>query len=104
MPELPPVMIAVFSLIGPRLARGANLGADEHLEAAPEHALAVERMVLGVHHAGETWIFHDLRHALVARGPRLVDHVGEHHGLVLLELYALRKRRDLTGLHVVGDA
>src|SRR5688500_16065267 len=28
----------------------------------------------------------------------------EHHGLVRLELYALRERRDLALLHVVADA
>src|SRR4051812_5192005 len=83
IPALPPVTTAVFTAV---------LQAHRALEPAEDHPLAVERHLLRVHHLGEARVLHHVRHAFVARRARLVDDVGEDHGLVLLELHALRKR------------
>src|SRR5213592_2913693 len=79
-------------------------GVDHHLESAPEHALAVERHVLRVHHLRQSLVLHDLGHDAVAMRARLVHDVREHHRLAGFELDALRKRRALARLHVVGGA
>src|SRR4030095_8107925 len=92
------------------LARGAckrttaNSALDQDLESAPEHALAVERHCLGVHHLRQPRILHDFRIDAIAFRARLVDDVGEHDRLSGLELDALRERRVLARLDVVGDA
>ena len=36
----------------------SNSNLHQRLESTPEHALAVERHLLGIHHRGETWVFH----------------------------------------------
>src|SRR5207245_9038904 len=79
-------------------------GLDQDLESAPEHALAVERHRLRVHHLCQALVLHDLRHDAVAMRARLVNDVGEHHRLAGFELDALRERRALARLHLVGRA
>src|SRR5712691_8589619 len=78
--------------------------AYHHLEPAVEHALAVERHRLGVHHAREALVLHDLAHNAVAMLAILVDDPGKPDDLVLLQLDALRERGVLARLHVVRDA
>src|SRR5436309_9725440 len=77
---------------------------EQNLEAAEDHAFAVERHRLRIHHLREPRILHDLRVDAVAVGARLVCDPGEDHGLALLELDAARERRPLARLDVVGDA
>src|SRR5439155_16331728 len=79
-------------------------GVDHHLESAPEHALAVERHRLRVHHLRQALVLHDLGHDAVAMRARLVHDIREHHHLAGFELDALRERRALARLHVVGRA
>src|SRR5712672_3202384 len=79
-------------------------GVDHHLESAPEHALAVERHVLRVHHLRQSLVLHDLGHDAIAMRARLVDDVREHDHLAGFELDALRERRALARLDVVGRA
>src|SRR6267378_1744902 len=92
----------------PRSGRCVSLMAlsciDHDLEPTPEHALAVERHVLRVHHLRQALVLHDLGHDAVAMRARLVHDVREHHRLAGFELDALRKRRALARLHVVGRA
>src|SRR5882762_5161026 len=64
-------------------------GVDHHLESAPEHALAVERHRLRVHHLRQALVLHDLGHDAVAMRARLVHDVREHHHLAGFELDAL---------------
>src|SRR5438093_13264222 len=77
---------------------------DHDLEPAPEHALAIERHRLRVHHLRQALVLHDLGHDAVAMRARLVHDVREHHRLAGFELDALRKRRALARLDVVGRA
>ena len=56
--------------------------------------------VLRIHHVGKARIAHHLRHDAIVVPARLVDDPREPHDLVLLELDALRKGRDLAHLHV----
>src|SRR2546425_9042854 len=79
-------------------------GVDHHLESAPEHALAVERHVLRVHHLRQSLVLHDLGHDAVAMRARLVHDVREHHRLAGFELDALWDRSALARLHVVAGA
>src|SRR4249920_1179764 len=71
---------------------------DDRLEAAPEHALAVEGHLLRVHVLLEPRLDHDLLHDAVALLAGLVRHEGEHDHLALLQLHALRERGPLAGL------
>src|SRR4030095_4057485 len=82
----------------------ARSALDQNLESAPEHALAVERHGLGVHHVRQAWVLHDFRIDAIAFRARLVHDVGEHHRLSGLEFDALRERGMLARLDVVGDA
>src|SRR5258706_1873689 len=77
---------------------------DDDLEAAEDHALAVERHRLRIHHVFQARIGHHLLHDPVAVRAVLVDDVREPHHLVLLQLHRLRERSPLSRLHVVGDA
>src|SRR5260221_1983622 len=86
------------------LTAGLLSGAYQRLESAPEHALAVEGELLRVHHVREALVAEDFLHDAVALRARLVDDIGEHHGLARLELDALREGRVLARLYVVGDA
>src|SRR5258708_32247201 len=79
------------------------LRADQELEPAKDHALAVEQHRLRIHHLGESRVLHDLRVDAIAMRARLVHDPGEDHGLAGLELDALRERRPLSDLDVVGD-
>src|SRR6267378_4835394 len=92
----------------PRRGRCVSLMAlsciDHDLEPTPEHALAVERHVLRVHHLRQALVLHDLGHDAVAMRARLVHDVREHHRLAGFELDALRERRALAWLDVVGRA
>src|SRR5260221_5671712 len=92
----------------PRRGRCVSLMAlsciDHDLEPTPEHALAVERHVLRLHHLREALVLHDLGHDAVALRARLVDDVREHYHLAGFELDALGERRALARLHVVGRA
>src|SRR5215475_10806520 len=74
---------------------------DEWLEAAPEHALGVERHRLRVHVA-QARILHGFGIDLVAVRARAVSSDADEHGLVRLEIDALRKRCDLSGRGIVG--
>src|SRR5258705_4682629 len=94
--------VPVVSIGSLRFVLGS--GVDHHLESAPEHALAVERHRLRVHHLRQALVLHDLGHDAVALRARLVHDVREHHRLAGFELDALRKRRALARLHVVGCA
>src|SRR5262245_29407823 len=70
---------------------------DNRLEAAPEHALAVEWHVLRVHVLLPLWIRHEVLHdALVdpvSLAARAVDDEREHDDLAALQLHAAGKRR-----------
>src|ERR1700704_434032 len=79
------------------------LRADQELESAEDHALAVEGHRLRIHHLCEPGILHDFRVDAIAMRARLVDDPGEDHGLAGLELDALRERRPLSHLDVLGD-
>src|SRR5436190_20550878 len=79
-------------------------GVDHHLESSPEHALAVKRHRLRVHHLRQALVLHDLGHDAVAMCARLVHDVREHHHLAGFQLDALRERRALARLDVVGRA
>src|SRR5690606_15019589 len=76
---------------------------DDRPEAAPEHALPVERQG-GRVHAGDALVLHHRGIDAVAILARGIADPGEHHHLVRLELHRLRERGQLAGLHVVGDA
>src|SRR5712692_8727262 len=82
----------------------ARSGVDQDLEPAPEHALAVERHRLRVHHLCQALVLHDLGGDPVAIRARLVNDVGEHHRLAGFQLDALRERRALARLDVIGHA
>src|SRR6185436_13120157 len=89
----------------PARSRTASfLEVDDHLEAAVEEALAVERHLLRVHHRREALVLHHLLVHAVAVLAVLVDDPGEPHCFTRLQLYRLRKRGPLALLHVVGDA
>src|SRR2546427_2199037 len=79
-------------------------GLDQDLESAPEPALAVERHRLRVHHLRQALVLHDLGVDAVAMRARLVHDIGEYHRLAGFQLDALRERRVLARLHVVGQA
>ena len=51
-----------------------------------------------------SWVFHDLVVDDVALFARLVFDPGKHHHFIFLELDALRERRPLARLDVVGHA
>ena len=53
-----------------RTARTSPSHLDDHVEAAVNHPLAVERQSFRVHHAGQARVLHDLGADLVARGAR----------------------------------
>src|SRR5437899_5949934 len=89
---------------GAWLPDGGRSGIDHDLESAPEHALAVEWHRLRVHHLRQALVLHDLGHDAVAMRARLVHDVGEHHRLAGFQLDALRERRALARLHVIGRA
>src|SRR5690349_18586486 len=74
---------------------------DHALEAAEDHALAVERHVLV---PGDAGVLHHLRVDLVAVFARLVHDPRKEHGLARLQIHTLWERCELTGLHVVGLA
>src|SRR5712691_186829 len=92
----------------PRRGRCVSLMAlsciDHDLEPAPEHALAVERHGLRVHHLRQALVLHDLGVDAVAMRARLVHNVGEHHRLAGFQLDALRERGVLARFDVVGQA
>src|SRR5690606_20565328 len=75
----------------------------DRLEAAKEHALAVEWHVLGTQ-VRQARIGHDFLVDPVALRARLVDDPGKDHHLAGLELDALRERGVLARLDVVGHA
>src|SRR5262249_31706834 len=77
---------------------------DHALETGPEHALAVERQRRGVHDVCLARVFHHFGIDAIAGCARLVHDIGEHHRLSRLEFDALRERRVLARLDVVGDA
>src|SRR6266545_3130141 len=77
---------------------------DETLESAPEHAHPVEGHALGIHHALHARVFHHLGVHAVTVLARVVKDPRKHDDLAVLELHALRKRRDLARLYVIGDA
>src|SRR5882672_5167952 len=56
--------VPVVSIGALRFVLGS--GVDHHLESAPEHALAIERHRLRVHHLREALVLHDLGHDAVA--------------------------------------
>src|SRR3989449_8025842 len=69
-----------------------------------EHALAVERHCLGIHHLREPLILHRLGVDAVAVLARLVADVGKHDGLAGLQFHAPRERSHLAALHIIGHA
>src|ERR687898_2190666 len=79
---------------------------DDGLEAAPEHALAVERHVLRVHVLLPLRVRRELLHDplvdSVALAARAVDDEREHDDFAALQLHAARKRRSLADVDVVG--
>src|SRR4029077_15442733 len=77
---------------------------DQSLEPAPEHALAVEREGLRVHHLRQAWVFHHFRVDTIAMCARFEHDPREDHRLAGFQLDALRERRVLAGLHIVGHA
>src|SRR6478672_1144953 len=77
---------------------------DQHLEAAIDHALAVERHPLAVHHGAQPLVLHYFGVDAVAMSARLESYPREYHRLVRLELDATWKRRPFADFHVVGDA
>src|SRR5215510_16027288 len=83
------------------MTSGLHLLLHERLEATPEHALGVERHHLRVHVA-EAGILHGLGIDLVAMRSRGVGGDADKHGLVRLEINALRKRCDLSGRGIIG--
>src|SRR6185369_13486404 len=92
---------------GGRFDRAISVAASHlhhRLEPSPEHALAVERELLGVHHVGEALVLHHLGVYAVAVLARLVDDEREPDHLAGLELHALRERGALARLHIVGHA
>src|SRR5215204_1040000 len=68
----------------------------ETLESAPEHALPVEGHALGIHHVLHARVFHHLRVDAVAVLARVIENPRKRADLVLLQLHALRKRRELA--------
>ncbi len=79
------------SLVRPGTCAAARLHHDRGLEAAPDHALAVERHRLRIHHLRQPRVAHDLLEHAIAMRARFVEDVGKHHDFVFLELHALRK-------------
>src|SRR5690606_38935154 len=75
------VDLALAALAHPQTLLPAG---HHHVESAPEHARAVEGHLLRVV-AVHAWVGHYLLHHLVALAPRLVDHPGKPHFLVLLQ-------------------
>src|SRR5690349_15903388 len=76
---------------------------DDALEAAPEHALAVEGHLRRVHRLLELRILHHrLADAIAIFLVAIHDPTQRDH-LVVLELNGLGKRRDLPRLSVVAD-
>src|SRR5687767_7625437 len=79
---------------------------DDRLEAAPEHALAVERHVLRVHVLLPLGVRHEVLHDLlvdaVALAARAVDDEREDDRFAALQLHAPRKRGPLADIDVVG--
>src|SRR5688572_28614465 len=65
-----------------------SLQFNQSLESAPEHALAVERQRLEVHHGGHARVLENLGVDAVAVRARPVDDVCEHHRLAGFELDA----------------
>src|SRR5207253_2053370 len=95
----------------PPVARRCLSGSDrarrelQHtFESAPEHAHSIEWHAFGVHHALHARIFHHLGIDAVTVLARVIDYPCKHDDLAVLQLHALRKRRDLTRLHVVANA
>ena len=88
----------------PALTGYSAVELDRRLEAAPEHAHAVERQVLGIGHAGQPRVGHHLLVDAVAIAAVLVDDPREDHDLAVLQLHRLRERGDLARLHVIADA
>ncbi len=76
------------------------LGIHNDLEAAEDHALAVERH--GVHALLEPFVRHRGGHALVARLARGPQDPREHHRLVFLALDGHGERGDLAFRHIVA--
>src|SRR5688572_24277143 len=80
---------------------------DDRLEAAPEHALAVERQVLRVHVLLPLRIRFEVLHRLavdtVALATRAVDDEREHDDLAAFQLHAPRERGALADIDVVRD-
>src|ERR1044072_531553 len=79
-----------------------DLSLDQNLEPAPEHAFAIERESLGVHHVGQTRGFHHFSVDAVAMCAGLEHDPGEDHRLAGFQLDALRERGELAWFHVVG--
>src|SRR5690606_18488092 len=92
----------VCSRAPPCLDVARRLRVDDHLEAAVDHAFAVERHL---HGAGLRFEFlHHLRHGLVAHGPRRPQDPRETDGLVVATLDGHREGGHLAVRHVVAPA
>src|SRR5688500_15516343 len=78
---------------------------DDRLEAAPEHALAVERHVLRVHELLPLRIRHEVLHDslvdAVTLAARAIDDERKHDDLAALQLHAPGKRGPLADLDVI---
>jgi hypothetical protein len=72
--------------------------ADHRLEAAKDHALAIEGAVGGGFHA---WVLHEFFHAGIAGGLVGPFHPGEHYGFVLRCLYGATEIGELAIGYIV---
>src|SRR5688500_1155727 len=79
-------------------------GVHDHFAPAVDHPLDVERVVLRIHHCGQTRILHYLGVDAIAGGARLVHNPGEHYGFARLHPSDLRERHTELHLQVVTKA
>src|SRR5688572_32682575 len=81
-----------------------DLGVDQNLETAVDHALRVEGHRLRIHHVSQARVFHYLRVDTIAMRARFKYDPRKHHRLTGFELDALGEGRALSRFYVVGDA